>query len=243
MSKFLRTSIDPKERRILIWTTAVSVLIFLSAFAWIYGPVMFAYWQYQPQEGDILFQSLPRSLLAKVMEDASESNYSHCGIITQQDGQWVVYEAYQKVKATPLLEVIFRGRNYGFAIYRFKPEKQKLISDTIAQAKEHLDKPYDVRYIMDNDEEIYSAELIYNAYRKASGGESLGSLVTLGQLRWKPHRDTIRYFERGPVPVRRLLITPKNLAQAPQLELVSSFRLEMHVPTTNASSATNAKPQ
>lgn len=225
MSRILRTSIDPKERRILIWATVASVLIFLTSFAWIYGPVTIAYWTYQPQEGDLLFQSLPKSLLAKVMEGATDSPYSHCGIITKIDGKWMVCEAYQKVTSTPLSEVIFRGKHYGFAIYRLKPDKQAFIEQTIHHAKEQFGKPYDVRFRMNNDE-IYASELIYKAYRQASGGESLGKLVSLGQLRWKPYEETIRFFERGPVPLSREIITPRNLAEAEQLNLVFSHRID-----------------
>jgi hypothetical protein len=225
MSKILRTRIDPKERHILIWATVASVLIFLTSFAWIYGPVTIAYWTYQPHEGDILFQSLPKSILAKVMEGATDSPYSHCGIVTKIDGKWMVCEAYQKVTSTPLSEVIFRGKNYGFAIYRFKPDKQTLIDQTIRNVKEQFDKPYDVRFSMNNDE-IYASELIYKAYRQASGGESLGKLVSLGQLRWEPYEETIRYFERGPVPLSREIITPRNLAEAEQLDLVFFHRID-----------------
>jgi hypothetical protein len=224
MSRILRTTLDPKERRLLIWTSVASVLIFLSSFAWIYGPVAIAYWTYQPQEGDILFQSLPKSLLAKMMEGATDSPYSHCGILTKIDGEWMVCEAYQKVKSTPLLEVIFRGKHYGFAIYRLKPDKRPFIDQTLRHVREQFDKPYDVRYRM-NDDEIYASELIFKAYQQASGGESLGKLVYLGQLRWKPYEETIRYFERGPAPLRREIITPKNLSEAEQLELIFSHRI------------------
>jgi hypothetical protein len=49
--------------------------------------------------------------------------------------------------------------------------------------------------------------------------------VYLGQLRWKPYEETIRYFERGPAPLRREIITPKNLSKAEQLELIFSHRI------------------
>jgi hypothetical protein len=136
----------------------------------------------------------------------------------------MVCEAYQKVKSTPLLEVIFRGKHYGFAIYRLKPDKRPFIDQTLRHVREQFDKPYDVRYRM-NDDEIYASELIFKAYQQASGGESLGKLVYHGQLRWKPYEETIRYFERGPAPLRREIITPKNLSKAEQLELIFSHRI------------------
>lgn len=229
MAKVMRTALDPSERRIFARTLVFSVVLFVVVFAWSYGPVTWAYWSYEPEEGDLLFQSLPKSLLAKMMEGATESQYSHCGIIAKRDGEWVVYEAHQKVRATPLLEVIFRGNRYGFAIYRLRPDKQTHIESMLDYVQQQLDKPFDVRYQMD-DEELYSSELIYKAYRQASGGEALGKMVPLGQLRWKPYKETIRFFERGPVPLRREWITPKNLSKAEQLEKVFVHRIDVEQP-------------
>lgn len=229
MPSIMRTSLDPSEKRIIARTLLASVALYIIVFVWSYGPVAWAYWSYEPKEGDILFQSLPKSLLAKMMEGATESQYSHCGIVAKKDGEWVVYESHQKVRSSPLLEVIFRGNRYGFAIYRLRPDKQKYVASLLDFAQQQLDKPFDVRYQMD-DEALYSSELIYKAYRQASGGEALGKMVPLGQLRWKPFKETIRFFEGGPVPLRRQWITPKNLSQAEQLEKVFVYRIEVEQP-------------
>ncbi|MBM4074579.1 MAG: hypothetical protein FJ267_02895 [Planctomycetes bacterium] len=188
-----------------------------------YGPAYVAYWNYTPQEGDILFQSLPRSQLVNAIEGVSESPYSHCGIATKQNGKWVVYEAFRNVEVTPLKEFVFRGRNHGFAVYRFKSDYQKFIPATIENAKNYLGRPYDVRYRMDDDR-IYCSELIYKAYRESSG-QQLGKLVRLGDLNWHPFDETIRYFEGGPVPLDREMITPKDMAEANQLELVFAHKI------------------
>ena len=73
-----------------------------------------------------------------------------------------------------------------------------------------------------DDERIYCSELIYKAYRDASGGEPLGQLVRLGSLKWQAYQDTIERAEGGPVPVDREMITPRDLARAEQLELVAA---------------------
>jgi hypothetical protein len=241
MPSIMRTALDPSEKRIIARTLVASVILFVVVFAWIYGPLAWAYWSYEPKEGDLFFQSLSRSMLAKMMEGTTESQYSNCGIIAKLDGQWVVYEAHEKVRATPLLEAIFRGNRYGFAIYRLRPDKQEYIEPMLDYVKKQLDKPFDVQYHMD-DEKFYSSELIYKAYREASGGETLGKLVPLGQLRWKPFEKTIRFFERGPVPLRREWITPKNLSQAEQLEKILVFRIEANQPyIATTSEEPNAK--
>ena len=213
-----------RERRIFAVILAVFSLFVLTIFAWVYGPTYLAYWNYSPQEGDILFQSLPRSRLVNAIEGVSESAYSHCGIVAKQDGGWIVYEAYRNVEATPLREFIFRGRNQGFAVYRFKPAYQQFIPATIDKVQTFLGRPYDVRYRMDDDY-IYCTELIYKAYRASSGGQQLGELVRLGDLNWRPYESTIKHFERGPVPLDRGITTPKAMAQADQLELVFAHKM------------------
>ncbi len=185
---------------------------------WAFGPAYVAYWSYSPQEGDILFQSLPHSRLVNAIEGVSESPYSHCGIVAKEDGAWVVYEAFHQVEVTPLKEFLFRGRNQGFAVYRLKEKYRQHIPDTLRNAKKYLGRPYDVRYRMD-DECIYCSELIYKAYRDSTG-EELGSLARLGDLPWRPHEKTIIHFEGGPVPLDREIVTPKQMSLADQLELV-----------------------
>ena len=217
-----------QERRIFVVTLAVCALLATSVFASVCGPAYVAYWNYSPLEGDILFQSLPHSRLVNAIEGVSQSPYSHCGIVSKQNGKWVVYEAYENVEATPLKEFIFRGRNQGFAVYRFKSNYQQYIPVTIKGVKTFLGRPYDVRYRMDDDR-IYCTELIYKAYHQSSG-QQLGKLVRLGDLDWRPFENTIKHFERGPVPLDREMITPMHMAQASQLEIVFAHEIAANIP-------------
>ncbi len=130
---------------------------------------------------------------------------------------------------SPLREFIFRGRNQGFAVYRFRQEFQKDVPATIKQVKTFLGRPYDARYRMD-DEAIYCSELIYKAYKTATG-QQLGQLVKLGDLNWSPYQETIKYYEAGPVPLNREMITPKEMAQASQLELVFAHAMKTYQST------------
>lgn len=213
-----------RERRIIVATLAICALLAFGVFAWAYGPAYVAYFRYAPQEGDIVFQSLPHSRLVDAIEGVSGSSYSHCGIVGKENGAWVVYEAFHDVEVTPLATFLFRGRNQGFAVYRLKGEHQKHVPALLQNVKKYLGRPYDVRYRMD-DECIYCSELIYKAYRDTSG-DDLGELVRLGDLPWRPHETTIMHFEGGPVPLDREMITPKDLAKAGQLERVFVHELE-----------------
>ncbi len=70
-----------------------------------------------------------------------------------------------------------------------------------------------------DDAKIYCSELIYKAFKKAGGG-ALGITRLLGDLNWKPHEQTIRAITGGQVPLSREMITPKDLAEAEQMEAV-----------------------
>lgn len=213
-----------RDRWVFGGVIGVCSLLAISTYLFVYGATYLACWNYHPQEGDLIFQSIPLSPLVKAIEGATESPFSHCGIVTRQDGRWVVIEAYHGVETTPLREFIFRGRQQGFAVYRLNDNWQLKIPAMIQMAMQFLGRPYDVRYRWD-DEKIYCSELIYKAFRDATDGEQLGIMVRFGDLNWRPYESTVRHFEGGPVPVEREMITPRDLAKADQLQLVFSHRI------------------
>jgi hypothetical protein len=69
-----------------------------------------------------------------------------------------------------------------------------------------------------DDSKIYCSELIYKGWLAATG-DKVGKLVKLGDLNWKPHEPVIRTITNG-LPLDRVMITPRDLAAANQLELV-----------------------
>ncbi|MBX2850322.1 MAG: hypothetical protein KTR15_01085 [Phycisphaeraceae bacterium] len=183
---------------------------------------------YTPQIGDVIFQSSEHTPLVDMIEGVSRSHYSHCGIVDQRDGQWVVYEAGRQVKATLLDAFIDRGRGDGFAAYRFKDEYQDDIPRIIEHTRAYLGSPYDFRYRLD-EEHIYCSELIYKAFEQTTG-ETMGELTRLGDTDWQPYEQLILELENGPVPLDRVIITPIGLALADQLEVVYAVGFEVTKP-------------
>ena len=174
---------------------------------------------YAPHEGDVVFQSLPPGKLASLIEGATKSPFSHCGIVALNRGRWVVIEAIGPVIETPLEQWIRRGRGGRVWAYRLRAGKREAIPAFIAAARTYLGRPYDTRYRMD-DGRIYCSELVYKGYETACG-ECLGELVALRDLDWQPHVATIRELEGSDdVPLGRELITPRDLARASQLQPV-----------------------
>jgi hypothetical protein len=174
--------------------------------------------QYHPQEGDVAFQSLPHNPLIDTIEGATGSPFSHCGILHQADGSWNVIEAIGPVKETPLAAWEDQGRYGRFTVFRLKQAYRDRIPAFIKAAQTYEGRPYDIHYDMD-DAAIYCSELIYKAFRTATG-EELGHLQKLGELHWQPYELVIKQIEGGRVPVERLMITPRCLSEARQLDKV-----------------------
>jgi hypothetical protein len=170
---------------------------------------------YVPQEGDLVFQSLPHNEVSDAIEGCTHSPFSHCGIVVKTVLGWSVLEAIGPVKQSPLNRWIEQGRELKFAVYRLKAEHQPKALAMIAEARKFVGLPYDIQDELD-DEKIYCSELIYKAWLAATG-EKMGTLVKLGDLNWKPHEQVIRAIANG-LPLDRLMITPRDLALAPQLD-------------------------
>ncbi len=175
-------------------------------------------WFYAKQEGDILFQSLPHGELVDAIEGITRSPWSHCGVLIQRDGKWVVVEALGEVRETPLSDWIVRSRGGHFAARRVKgltPSDRQHLKDALAR---FMGRPYDFSYAPD-DKAIYCSELVYKAYETASH-RSLGQWQKLGELNWKPFEGFVRQMEGGALPLGRPMITPAAVADCGELERV-----------------------
>jgi hypothetical protein len=173
---------------------------------------------YTPQEGDIVFQSLPHNAIIDTIEGSTGSPFSHCGILHQVGTEWKVIEAIGPVKETSVTAWEMQGRDGRFTVYRLKSKYRDKIPAFIKAAQGYEGLPYDIHYDMD-DKAIYCSELIYKAFRKATG-EELGRLQKLSELKWEPYVAVIKQLEGGVVPLDRLLITPRSMSEATQLEKV-----------------------
>jgi hypothetical protein len=179
------------------------------------------YFRYQPQEGDIVFQSLPRNDLVDAIEGITHSPYSHCGVVLKDDQNvWVVIEAIGNVHEVPLLSWIKRGRGGDFTVYRLDPKYETAIPAFKEALLARRGELYDYDYNMDrNKNEAYCSSLAYVAFQQVTG-ESMGTAEKLHDLDWKPYAGFIMAEQNGGLPLDRLMITPAALSRAPQLHEV-----------------------
>lgn len=202
------------------WRLGALLAVLLAIVLFVYVPAALHYARYAPQEGDFIFQSLPRAELVRAIEGISGSKYSHVGLVVRKDGGWYVREAAAHVADTPLFIWIARGRGGDIDVYRLQGPAAANIPAFVAASARYLGRPYDYRYSMD-DAAIYCSELLYKAYYDATGVR-LGKLRKLGDLNWRPYVSTIEQYEGGPVPLGRDMITPYELSRAGELAQVLS---------------------
>ncbi len=212
--KLFPKSKGEKYRFLFLLSIALGMIIYFVVL-----PVL-SYIRYQPKDGDIIFQSLPVSDLTKAIEGATESPYSHTGLVFKKNGFWYVREAIGPVTDTVLYLWIIRGRGAKFSVFRLKEAYKEIIPSFIKESQKYLGLPYDINYEFD-DEKIYCSELIYKSFYDATQ-EKMGVLVKLKELKWESHRSFIESIEASGVPLEREMITPKDLSRATQLQKVFS---------------------
>ena len=135
------------------------------------------------KNGDLIFQT-SRSGQSKAIQLATNSKYSHCGIVYSDNGQFYVFEAIQPVKTTPLDNWIARGKDGHFVIKRLKNADQVLTNETLQKMKQEGEKfkgkNYDLTFEW-SDDKIYCSELIWKIYQRATGIE-IGKLQKLSDF-------------------------------------------------------------
>lgn len=184
-------------------------------------------------EGDILFQDGDCGdfcdAIRKVTEGYEGMDFSHNGLLMQENGDWFVLEAIGKgVSKTPIEDFLYRHLdeqgNPKVMVGRLKPEFRSLIPPAIQEAEKHLGKPYDYAFDYDNDA-FYCSELIHFAFKSANNGRyfftpkpmtyndpDTGVLFPV----WESY-----FMELGiPVPEGELGLNPGGMSLEPVLEMI-----------------------
>ncbi|WP_431244980.1 YiiX/YebB-like N1pC/P60 family cysteine hydrolase [Flavobacterium sp. P21] len=121
------------------------------------------------QDGDIIFQT-SESPQCEAVRIATNSKFSHCGIIYKMNGDLFVFEAVQPVKLTPLKDWIQHGRDNKYLVKRLKNATAILTPATLQKMKDYSQqfngKEYDA-YFEWNDNRIYCSELVWKIYKNA----------------------------------------------------------------------------
>lgn len=175
------------------------------------------------QNGDIIFQ-ISKSSQSKAIQMATNSKYSHMGIIYEIDGDFYIYEAIQPVQITPIKDWINRGENAHFVVKRLRNSEKVLTESAIEKMKKYgeqfLGKPYDIHFEW-SDEKLYCSELVWKIYKNAANIE-IGQLQELAEfdLTDKVVKDKMKERYGNNIPLNEKVISPAAMFESELLMVV-----------------------
>lgn len=175
------------------------------------------------RNGDIIFQT-SLSNQSKAIQLATNSQYSHCGIILIENGQYFVLEAVQPVKKTALNKWIARGEKGYFVVKRLINADEILTPEILMKMKvegeRFLGRNYDLTFEW-SDERIYCSELIWKIYQRATGLE-IGKLEKLSDFDLTNEAVKSKMKERydEQIPSNETVISPAAIFESELLKTV-----------------------
>jgi len=118
------------------------------------------------KNGDIIFHT-SKSSQSKMIQDVTESKFSHVGIVYIKDDETYVLEAIQPVKITPLNEFINRGVDSKYVVVRYNKDlNENQLKRMFEYGYSQLGKNYDLKFEW-SEEKMYCSELVYKIYESA----------------------------------------------------------------------------
>jgi hypothetical protein len=174
------------------------------------------------KDGDIIFQT-SESKQCEAVRIATNSKFSHCGIIYDINGNWFVFEAVQPVKLTPLEDWIQHGRDHKYVVKRLKNETS--LTPTVLQKMKDYSQTFDGKeydaYFEWTDNRIYCSELIWKIYKNAAGIE-LSKLRELKDFNLSDSRVQKILKERygNSIPLEEKVVAPSDLEASTLLKTV-----------------------
>lgn len=177
------------------------------------------------KNGDLIFQT-SLSGQSKAIQLATNSKYSHCGIVYRDNRQFYVFEAIQPVTTTPLDKWIARGKDGHYVIKRLKNADKVLTAETLQKMKKEGDKfkgkNYDLTFEW-SDEKIYCSELIWKIYERVTGIE-IGKLEKLSDfnLTNEAVKKKMKEHYGNKIPMNEIVISPAAIFDSELLTTVKS---------------------
>lgn len=176
------------------------------------------------RSGDIIFQT-SRSSQSRAIQIATNSKYSHMGLVEVTPTGTFVIEAIQPVTRTPINHWISRGVDGHFVVKRL--DQSVMTIDTtasrrlIAAALVFQGKGYD-SYFGWSDDLIYCSEIVWKAYDRGLGIQ-LGTLRRLRDFDLTNPAVAAKLRERygSRIPLDEVVIAPSDIFNCPKLVTVT----------------------
>ncbi|MBD3403526.1 YiiX family permuted papain-like enzyme [candidate division GN15 bacterium] len=175
------------------------------------------------QSGDVLFQDFP-SPQTEAIKIATNSDYSHCGLLFYEGDQAMVWEAVQPVKVTPFDEWVGRAPDSHFVAMRLIGADTLLDAATLQRMQDYarpfMGRDYDLVFAWD-DQRFYCSELVWKMYTNGAGIElcptrELGDYILSHPVVQQKLKE--RYGSN--VPLEQEVVAPADLFNSERLRLV-----------------------
>ncbi len=173
------------------------------------------------QSGDIIFHT-SLSSQSMAIQLATDSPYSHVGIVMIDNNEKYVLEAIQPVQYTPIEEWIKRGEKGHYVIKRLKNSSSVITENSIANLKsnatQYLGKNYDLKFEW-SDDKIYCSELVWKLYKESFGIE-LCSLKTIKDYDLQNKQVQSKMKERygNEIPLNEIVVSPQDIFESSLLK-------------------------
>ena len=172
------------------------------------------------KNGDIVFQD-SESTQSEAIKLATNSKFSHCGIVFNLDNKWMVLEAVHPVRLLPIEDWIAQGSDGKYTKKRLK--NVAILTDSIEDemwsiGSTFLNKSYDIQFDW-SDEKLYCSELVWKIYKRGVGLE-LGSPKMLKEynLDSKLVKEQLKLRYGTDIPLKDKMISPQDIFESELLE-------------------------
>ncbi len=175
------------------------------------------------RNGDIVFQQ-SASTQSDAIRLATQSRYTHVGVVLFERGKPMVLEAIGKTSFTPYAAWVARGVGGHVVVKRLNDAAQVLTAETIERmhtlAREMRGTLYDWYFAWD-DERLYCSELVHKLYDRTTD-VSLGRLQRLGDLHLEHPLVRKKLAERfgAELPLEEQVVSPQALFEDERLVTV-----------------------
>ena len=176
------------------------------------------------KEGDVIFIQSQTSQAAALRE-ATESVWTHVGLLIQRSGKWVVAEAVGPLKETPLADFIARSKNKSYRVYRYKHFDAATMASALKARLPKYNKPYDIYFEWSQDR-IYCSELTYHLMKDVTGFE-LGRIQKMKEMKLDgPYAQALikkRLTDTGrELDPEEIIVTPVSQLEDEELTLIEA---------------------
>jgi len=179
--------------------------------------------EWTPRDGDIIYHtsSSSQSLPIRI---ATDSEYSHEGVIFNKNGQPHVLEASSTVMYTRLIDFIDRGKSNDYTVQRYKGSPQLTAQRIISMrsfAESQLGKGYD-RMFGWSDDLMYCSEIVWKTFD--AGGIRISGTKKFREFNFDNPivRRTVEERWGDSINWNEEAVSPAGLSRSENLETVYS---------------------